>query len=118
MTYGDVILSLPKLEAKQRFDLKPILNKMGIVRSFSPQADFSGIAGNPGDVYLTRALHDVYLKMDENGVEGAAVTTVGVGVTSMPLSIVLNKPYLFIIYDKETKTHLFMGKIINPALKD
>jgi serpin B len=112
---SDMIVTLPKVKMTQKFDLKAILQSMGVIEPFTAQADFSGIAGRPGDVYLTRALHDVFLQIDEKGIEGAAVTTIGVGVTSMPPSLTFNQPYVFAIRDNATGTNLFLGKIVDPT---
>lgn len=111
----DVMIDLPKIKMVQKFDLKQILQSMGVTVPFTDGADFSGIAGGPGDVYLTRALHDVFMQMDEKGIEGAAVTTIGVGVTSMPPSLTFNRPFVFAIRDKSTGTNLFLGKITDPT---
>lgn len=115
---SDIILNLPKLKMKQHYDLKKIMQSMGVSAAFTGAADFSGIGGSPGKVYLTRALHDVFFQMDEKGIEGAAVTTVGVGNTSAPPVISFARPFIMVIYDKETKTNLFLGKITNPAASE
>ncbi|HQW54919.1 MAG TPA: serpin family protein [Saprospiraceae bacterium] len=115
---SDLMIELPKLEIKQHFDLKAILQSMDVKSPFTGGADFSAIAGAPGDVYLTKALHDVYMKMDEKGVEGAAVTTIGVGLTSMPPPAIFNQSYIFIIYDQATGVNLFMGKVSDPSAVD
>ena len=48
--------------------------------------------------------------MDEKGVEGAAVTTIGVGTTSAPPSIQINKPFMYLIVDQELGLPLFIGQ--------
>ncbi len=69
-----------------------------------------GKATNNLPLHITRTLHDVYLKMDEKGVEGAAVTTIGVGTTSAPPSIQINKPFMYLIVDQELGLPLFIGQ--------
>ena len=110
----DLMIGLPKTELSLKYDLKPILENMGVKTAFTQQADFTkmGVASNK--ILLTRALHDVFFKMDEKGIEGAAVTTIGVGVTSMPEYVEFNKPFVMIIKDTATGTYLFMGKVEKP----
>lgn len=108
-----VMLELPKIETKTHLPLNSALQSLGMKDAFSPQmADLNlmGEATNNLPLYITRVLHDVYLKMDEKGVEGAAVTTIGVGITSMPPSIQINKPFMYLIVDQELGLPLFIGQ--------
>ena len=110
----DLMIGVPKTELTLKYDLKPILQDLGVKTAFSEAADFTkmGVASNT--ILLTRALHDVFFKMDEKGIEGAAVTTIGVGVTSLPEYVEFSKPFVMIIKDKETGAYLFMGKVEKP----
>jgi serpin B len=49
--------------------------------------------------------------VNEEGTEAAAATGVGVGVTSMPPSMIVNRPFLFIIRERLSGTILFIGQI-------
>jgi serine protease inhibitor len=62
---------------------------------------------------------NTFLQMDEKGTEAAAVTTIGMVVTSLPYvpRIVFDRPFALVISDKTTDSILFMGKIINPDSK-
>lgn len=111
----DIEIGLPKVEMKQHYDLKDILSKMGVTLPFSKRADFTAMGTATGNILLTRALHDVFMKMDEKGMEGAGVTTIGVGTTSMPEYVGFDHPYLMIVRDKATGTYLFMGKVEDPT---
>ena len=48
----------------------------------------------------------------EAGTEAAAVTSVGVEVTSLPPSFTVNEPFLMVIRERFSGTILFMGKIL------
>ena len=62
--------------------------------------------------------------MNEEGVEAAAVTMVGVGLTSIgpppedPVLMILNHPFQFFIYDKDEELMLFEGRVGNPGVPD
>jgi serpin B len=57
------------------------------------------------------------IDVNEKGSEAAAVTVIGVGVTSIPVDIVnftVARPFLFTIRDDRTGCILFMGKVAEP----
>jgi serine protease inhibitor len=89
---------------------------MGMELAFDPQqADFSRLGQAPeGNLFISKVLHKTFLKIDEKGAEGAAVTSVGVGVTSLPPSIRFDRPFLFLIRHKDTGAILFAGKMEAP----
>ncbi|PIO16193.1 hypothetical protein AB205_0132410 [Aquarana catesbeiana] len=109
-----VALSIPKFSVSGSFDLKEVLPKLGIVDVFSNSADLSGITGAP-DLKISQALHKAKINVDEKGTE-AAGTTVLEGVPMiLPLQITFNHPFLYSIYNHETRSILFLGKVVNPA---
>ncbi|MEM2276899.1 MAG: serpin family protein, partial [Thermoproteota archaeon] len=61
-------------------------------------------------------IHQAYVKVDEKGTEAAAATAVIIGITAVPETKVFraDRPFLFIIQEKETGSILFMGRIVNP----
>jgi len=79
------------------------------------EADFSKIGTFGGNAFLSRVEHKTYLKIDERGAEGAAVTAVGVGVTSLPPPLIFDRPFITMIYHKPSETLLFVGKIEDPS---
>jgi len=111
---GRIMVNLPKFELKAKKKMNDILNRMGLTEVFQ-NADFSRMGEFQAPTYLSRVLHDAYLKIDEKGVEGAAVTTAGVAVTSLPPSIDFNRPFIFVIRHVETNTPIFMGKVGDPS---
>lgn len=108
-----VRFEMPVVETKTQITLNSALKSLGMVSAFNPQeADLSrmGRATSGLPLHISRTMHDVYLKMDEKGVEGAAVTTIGVGTTSLPPSLQFNKPFLYLIVDQELGLPLFIGQ--------
>lgn len=110
-------LHLPKFEVDYKIQLNDVLKAMGMAVAFDPmQADFSKIGtvayGNP---YISRVEHKTFLKIDEKGAEGAAVTSVGIGITSLPPSVRFDRPFLTVLVHKPTQTPIFVGKIERPV---
>ena len=55
------------------------------------------------------------LTIDEKGTEAAGTTVMEAIPMSMPPTIQFNKPFVIILYDRNTKNILFMGKVVNPT---
>jgi serine protease inhibitor len=53
-----------------------------------------------------------YVDINEEGTEAAAVTSVGISVTSAPAPIRIDRPFIFVIRERLSGTILFMGKIV------
>lgn len=111
-----ILLTLPKFETSSKFILTETLKNQGMADAFNKsKADFTDLGTAGGRIYLSRVLHDNYLKVDEKGVEGAAVTTVGVAVTSAPPLLTFDRPYMFIIRHIDTGSIIFTGLITDPS---
>lgn len=111
-----VLLSLPKFEINYKITLDEVLKALGMEIAFNPlTANFAKIGSFLGGIpYLSRVEHKTFLKIDEKGAEGAAVTTVGIGVKSTPPAIDFNRPFMISLVHKPTKTQVFTGIIQNP----
>jgi serpin B len=116
-----VALSLPKFTIKgATFSLKPALQGMGMnVPFIDGQADFSGIVAPAVDqLHIADALHQAFVRVDEDGTEAAAATAVvvdrGLAVVDPPVPFTANKPFLFFVRDLPTGTILFSGRVVNP----
>jgi len=110
-----LLLKLPKFEVKYKRELSTDLKAMGMPRAFDMNnAQFQKVGNAGGNIYLTRVIHDTFLKIDEKGAEGAAVTTVGFGVESVPPTIIFDRPFLLVLRHVETGIPIFIGKISDP----
>lgn len=106
-------LEIPRFKMTWRQDLKQTLSDMGM-----KMADFPNLFDNfSRDLEITRVVHQTYLDVNEDGVEAAAATKVGIGVTSAPppSRLTIDRPFLFMIREKHSGVILFMGKLVNPA---
>ena len=76
----EVEVFLPRFRVTSRFDLGRALSSMGMVDAFDRRkADFSGMDGKPGWLYIGVVAHKAFVDVNEEGTEAAAAT--GVGVT-------------------------------------
>ncbi len=116
MQESRIDLSLPKFEIKFKKVISEDLQSMGMVRAFqeaNAQLDKLGQAG--GNLFISRVIHDTFLKIDEKGAEGAAVTAVGVGVESVPPPFIFDNPFMIVLRHTDTNVPIFIGKIMDPS---
>jgi len=55
-------------------------------------------------------------QVDPEGSEAAAAAGFGIVALSLPPRMVFNKAFTYLLYEKTTKTILFMGRLANPNL--
>lgn len=115
MTINKVVVGLPKFTIEYSKKLNDILQKMGMVKAFGGQADLSKIAKPAGKLKVGFVKQDTFVAVDEKGTEAAAVTTIGIKLTSMPFypEIVCDRPFAFLITEKTSNTIMFIGKVSN-----
>jgi serpin B len=110
----DVRLVLPKLDFETDLDLKELLMGMGMTAPFEG-ADFSGIAEG-GGLYISDALHKANITVNEVGTEAAAATVIAMRESAvMGAELIIDRPFIFAIQERESGTILFMGRVMNPA---
>ncbi|XP_072379482.1 antichymotrypsin-2-like [Diabrotica undecimpunctata] len=111
MKYANVAINLPKFKIETEINFNPILHSFGITRIFKHGADLSGIADGPLKVDSVK--QKAYVKLDEDGVEAAAATAIGVmrPLLEVPEEI-FNANHPFIFYILHNNLLLFMGRFI------
>lgn len=102
---------LPRFKTESKFELNQPLKNMGMPMAFSDNADFSGIAD--ARLSISKVMHKTFLQIDEEGTEAAAVTSVGMVLTSVPTipTIRFDRPFVFVLREKSTGVVLFTGSI-------
>lgn len=108
----DVVLYFPKFTTEYSQSLVPVFKNMGLASPFSYSADFTGISLKE-QLFVSEILHKAIVKVYETGTEAAAATAVMVKCTGMamkkPKEIRFNKPFVYLIREKETGAILFLG---------
>ncbi|NBB19764.1 serpin family protein [Runella sp. CRIBMP] len=108
-------IGLPRFTIEYEVYLNNVLEKMGMPSAFLPNvADLSKISKTQ-KLNVGFVKQNTYVAVDEKGTEAAAVTTIGVELTSLPQTYYADRPFVFIISEKTSDTVLFMGKIVNPS---
>ena len=81
-------------------------------------ADFSAMADEP--LFVSEVKQKSFVEVNEEGTEAAAVTTATVLAAAVfrpekSFEMIVDRPFLFVIADDQTKSVLFMGMIYNPV---
>ena len=112
-------LLMPRFKTECDFKLIPPLSKLGMNMAFDPMYGLGFKNISDLDIFISEVKHKTFIEVDEKGTEAAAVTGIGVGITSEPdpnsrILFEINKPFLFFISEKQSGAVLFAGKIENP----
>ena len=117
-----VDLELPRFEMRFETSLGDVLRELGLQTAFDiASADFGGITPHPDGLFLSEAIHQAWLKVDEHGTEAAAATAlvaVGAGIEEeppRPIPFVVDRPFYFFIQERMTGAVLFMGRVLEPT---
>jgi serpin B len=120
LTERPVQLTFPRFGIESKVDLATTLAAMGMPLAFDAgRADFSGITTE--GLYIFAVIHQANIDVDEKGTEAAAATAVVMGETAAPgepVTLRVDRPFLFALRDVPTGTILFLGRVADPSAKD
>jgi serpin B len=112
-----ITFKIPKFGYFSKYGLIPTLEAMGMTGVFAPGADFSGMDGtDDGMPWIDQVVHKAYIQIDEYG-------TMAVAATGMELTLGIHnsldarRPFIYVIRDIDTGTVLFMGRVLDPTMR-
>lgn len=112
-----VNLSVPKFDVSSTLDLSQGLKAIGVKDCFNPTDNDFCVLSESANVFLSDIQHSARVKIDEEGVEAAAVTILKTAGTSYPnneeIDFMLDRPFIFVIANGEGLP-LFVGVVNNP----
>ena len=110
---AEIGLTLPRFRLEYQRKLNDDLSALGMRIAFDNQrADFTRMADvAPERLYLTKVIQKTFVDVNEEGTEAAAATSVGVGLTSLPMTVAVDRPFLFAIRERLSGTILFLGQV-------
>lgn len=112
-------VELPRLDIKQKHDIIPALKDMGINKAFGGGSFENMVEKDGKKLFVSKVSHDTVFKTDEEGSEGAAVTTAVVTLESvrMPpqqIDLKLDRSFIFAVQDIKSGAVLFLGAVNKP----
>jgi serpin B len=117
----EVDLSFPRFTMTSEFSLRKALTALGMKIAFSTSADFSGMS-DLKDLQISEVLHKAFVEVNEKGTEAAAATAVVMRAYAAPptdkVEFKADHPFLFVIKETGTNAILFIGRCVNPVLRE
>ena len=115
MEKKEVMLRLPKFKIETTTLLNRALEAMGAKRVFTSSAELGGISD--GRIAVDEVKQKCFVEVNEEGSEAAAVTSIGVRLTSvrvepLPVKMTVDRPFLFAIADMQSDNILFVGRVM------
>jgi serine protease inhibitor len=112
-----VDLTLPRFRVETEAVLNDALQRLGIVAAFTRAADFSDIT-SAAQIYIDTIAHKVVLRVDEQGLEGAAAAAVVFRIVSLdvspPVPFHVNRPFLVVVRHTRTGVIYFLARVVEP----
>lgn len=113
-----VFAGLPKFEYEASYDLNKALSKLGMGSAFKRNADFSQMGTtDTGDLFIGNVIHKSKITVNQKSTKAAAATAVvvyGTGAVAPPedpITVTLDRPFVYLIIDTQTNLPLFMGTV-------
>ncbi|KAH0620398.1 hypothetical protein JD844_020806 [Phrynosoma platyrhinos] len=104
----------PKFKLDQSYQIEELLQDMGIKDLFSFKADLSHLT-DQRYMKISKVLQRAVIEVDEKGTEAAAISGSEIIAYSLPPTVRVNRPFLFMIYEETSNALLFVGRVINPT---
>ena len=117
LEWAQLEIALPKFRVESKAELSEALMALGMRDAFIPgSADFSGIDGS-NELFIGKVIHQAFVDVREEGTEAAAATAVmmrGTGMPPEPITVTIDRPFIFAIREEQTGTILFLGRVVDP----
>ena len=117
---GTVLTGLPKFQTEFDTEMSDVLKTMGMTDAFdSNKADFSSLATySGGNIFLNRVIHKTFISVGEQGTRAGAATVIEAAAEAAMepeeiKEVILNRPFLYMIWDMEAKMPVFMGTFMD-----
>lgn len=112
--------AIPKFTCESGYMMNDILIRMGMSDAFNLKlADFTGMGSvlENQRIFIGRVLHKAKIEVNERGTKAGAATVVemldGAGYISDMKYVTLDRPFVYMIIDYETKLPVFAGTVMS-----
>lgn len=115
-----VNFSVPKFDVSSEIDLRDGMQALGVHDAFdSFVSDFTPLTEEIEQLFVSEVKHAARVKIDEEGCEAAAFTSIEVAMEAIPeemeeLDFTLDRPFIFVVTNNEGLP-LFVGTVNHPA---
>ncbi|MFC1558496.1 serpin family protein, partial [candidate division KSB1 bacterium] len=120
MAEKEGVVELPRFKMEYEITLNDVLKALGMGVAFGGGADFTKMY-SPGGIFIDEVIHKTFVEVNEEGTEASAVTVVVMRETSTggddddSFYFRADRPFVYVIHEKQSGTLLFIGKIVVPS---
>ncbi|XP_057229620.1 angiotensinogen [Malurus melanocephalus] len=107
----EIKLTLPALIIEDSSDLQELLADMELPALLGKGADFSKISN--ASLTVGKVINKAFFKLASNGTDQSEDPAAQKDDGAY-LDVILNKPFLFAVFEKQSRAMLFLGRVINP----
>lgn len=112
---GDI--ALPRFKVAYEKELSNTLTALGMGNAFA--GGFDDIFGDVvnDSAFISKVLQKTWMEVNEEGTVAAASTELDMKLNSIsdqPLTMTVDRPFIFAIRDNRTEAPLFLGTIVSP----
>ncbi|KAM5129647.1 protein Z-dependent protease inhibitor [Mantella aurantiaca] len=104
----------PKFQLDHKYKLKSSLEELGIKDVFTGRANFTGMT-EERDLMLSEITQRAVIDIDEFGTEATAISGAEIIGYSLPHTIRINHPFIFLIFSEKFQSLLFIGRVSDPT---
>ncbi|MGN1112182.1 MAG: serpin family protein, partial [Acutalibacteraceae bacterium] len=112
-------ITIPAFKNSSELSLNKSLQTMGMKAAFdSEAADFSKIGNSlNGNIFIDSVMQNTEITVDELGTKASAATKVDMmeGAALIENSVICNRPFIYFIFESETKMPLFAGAFMSAS---
>ena len=116
--------AMPSFSSEYDAELSGTLKALGMADAFDGErADFTGMGHSTlGNIYINRVLHKTFIDVTPLGTRAGAATVVEMNTESAaippeePKSVILDRPFLYMIVDTQYNIPLFIGAMTGEGL--
>lgn len=112
-------ITIPAFKNSSELNLNKSLQTMGMKAAFdSEAADFSKIGNSlNGNIFIDSVTQNTEITVDELGTKASAATKVEMmeGAALIENSVICDRPFIYFIFESESKMPLFAGAIMSAA---
>ncbi|NXX43988.1 ZPI inhibitor, partial [Tricholaema leucomelas] len=109
-----VDISFPKFKLQQKYKMKKLLHTLGMKNLFTRNADLGHLT-DEGYVAVSQVVQKAVIEVDEEGTEATAASGSEITAFTVPPTIKVDRPFLFMIFEETFKTLLFIGRVVDPT---
>ena len=109
---------IPPFELEYEVEMSDVLQNMGMELAFdADKADFSNLGSSMEEnIFINSVFHKTYIEVSLEGTKAGAVSIIEMATgaaapNTLPKEVKLNRPFIYMVIDMDTKVPIFMGTL-------